>query len=156
MKVKPDMYRRILVATDGSEASYLAAKHAIELAKTLGSKIIALYVVDRSAISSLPSESLKNTIRSLLEEEGRKALEKIERMCVEAGVSAETLMSEGSPAEEIVRISEDREVNLIVLGSSIKRGLDKLLLGSVAEKVARASSIPVLIVKRTSGERNVG
>jgi len=141
------MFDRILIATDGSEHGERAAKVAVELAKLSGGSVVALYVADTSRMSHLPDDMLLYSIRELLLKEGKEAVEFVERLAREAGVKAETTIVEGSPGEEIVR-SGQANADVIVIGSVGRTGLDKFLLGSVAEKVVRNSKIPVLTVPR--------
>jgi nucleotide-binding universal stress UspA family protein len=65
----------------------------------------------------------------------------------EGGVEVEANIIEGHPADEIIKYSEKNSISLIVLGTLGKSGLDRFLLGSVAEKVVRNSKIPVLVVR---------
>ncbi len=142
------MYRRILIPTDGSEVAEKAAGHGVELAKALGSEVYALYVIDISAFTGIPAEAAWESMRFLLEEEGKKALNAVKKLCEEHGVKYELLMKEGRPAEEIVSAAEEVGAELIVMGTSGRTGLDRFLLGSVAEKVVRISSCPVMVVHR--------
>ena len=64
-----------------------------------------------------------------------------------SGVTSETLIVEGNPPGEILRIAEDEKIDTIVMGSIGKTGLEKFLMGSVAEKVVHNSNLPVLIVR---------
>jgi nucleotide-binding universal stress UspA family protein len=142
------MFDRILIATDGSEHGERAARVAVELAKLSGGSVIALYVADTSRMSHLPDDMLLYSIRELLLKEGKEAVEFVERLAREAGVKFETTIIEGSPGEEIVRSGAQANASVIVIGSVGRTGLDKFLLGSVAEKVVRNSKIPVLTVPR--------
>jgi nucleotide-binding universal stress UspA family protein len=142
------MFDRILIATDGSEHGERAARVAVELAKLSGGSVVALYVADTSRMSHLPDDMLLYSIRELLLKEGKEAVEFVERLAREAGVKAETTIVEGSPGEEIVRSGAQANAGVIVIGSVGRTGLDKFLLGSVAEKVVRNSKIPVLTVPR--------
>jgi nucleotide-binding universal stress UspA family protein len=142
------MFDRILIATDGSEHGERAARVAVELAKLSGGSVVALYVADTSRMSHLPDDMLLYSIRELLMKEGKDAVEFVERLAREAGVKVETTIVEGSPGEEIVRSGSQANAGVIVIGSVGRTGLDKFLLGSVAEKVVRNSKIPVLTVPR--------
>lgn len=64
-----------------------------------------------------------------------------------SGVTSESLIAKGDPSSEILRIAEDNKADVIVMGSIGKTGLEKFLIGSVAEKVVRNSKLPVLIVR---------
>jgi len=142
------MFEKILVATDGSEHGYRAARVALELGKISGGKVTAIYVADTVKTSHLPDDMLLFSIRELLLKEGREALKQVESLAQEKGVAFESLVVEGNPGSEIIRSAEASGMDIIILGAVGRTGLDKFLLGSVAEKVVRNSKIPVLTVPR--------
>lgn len=142
------MYEKILIPTDGSETAEFAAEHAIGLAKGIGAKLIAVYVIDVSAFAGIPTEAVWESMKGILEDEGRKSLEQIEMLAKEANVESETLVVEGSPGDEIVKAAEERGVDLIIMGTAGRTGIDKFLLGSVSEKVVRHASCPVMVVRK--------
>lgn len=142
------MFEKILVATDGSEHGYRAARVALELGKISGGKVTAIYVADTVKTSHLPDDMLLFSIRELLLKEGREALKQVESLAQEKGVAFESLVVEGNPGSEIIRYAEASGMDIIILGAVGRTGLDKFLLGSVAEKVVRNSKIPVLTVPR--------
>ena len=144
------MFERILIATDGSENSERAAKFGIELAKLAGGKLIAMYVADISRMAHLPDDMLLFSIRELLIKEGNEAVEFIEKLAIEGGVTCDKVVAEGIPSDEILDYASAEGMCIIVLGNVGRTGLDKFLLGSVAEKIVRNSKIPVLIVPRES------
>ena len=148
------MYKKILLPTDGSEYANKAAKHAIWLARLNGAELIALNVIETSSLVGLPAEDLIVRIKEMLKEEGRKSLEKISDILKESKIEGEcqkevklTLSTkEGSPSDVIINTVKDEGVDLIVMGTSGKHGLDRFLLGSVTENVVRSSRCPVLVV----------
>ncbi|MBS1193597.1 MAG: universal stress protein [Methanothrix sp.] len=142
------MFEKILVATDGSEHGYRAARVALELGKISGGKVTAIYVADTVKTSHLPDDMLLFSIRELLLKEGKEALKQVESLAQEKGVAFESLVVEGNPGSEIIRSAEASGMDIIILGAVGRTGLDKFLLGSVAEKVVRNSKIPVLTVPR--------
>jgi nucleotide-binding universal stress UspA family protein len=144
------MFEKILIATDGSENSERAAKFAIELAKLSGGKLTAMYVADISRMAHLPDDMLLFSIRELLIKEGNEAVEFIEKLASEMGVSCDKVVAEGMPSDEILSFASKEGISLIVMGNVGRTGLDKFLLGSVAEKIVRNSKIPVLTVPRES------
>ncbi|MCU0637471.1 MAG: universal stress protein [Methanothrix sp.] len=149
------MFERILIATDGSKHSEKAAEMAVEMAGLYGSKITALYVVDIGKeyaslgdLISKVSDDLIAGIRGNLQDQGERATEVVLEMAEKAGIPSTSRISEGYPAEDIVRIAEDEDAGLIVMGGMGATGLDRFLLGSVADRVVRSSRIPVLVVKK--------
>jgi nucleotide-binding universal stress UspA family protein len=142
------MFEKILVATDGSEHSERAAKIGIEIAKLSEGTVAAVYVADVSRNSHLADGLLLVSIRELLIAEGKEAVSVVEKAAKEAGVPVMSAVLEGNPGEEIADFAVKNGVSLIVMGSVGRTGLDKFLLGSVAEKVVRNSKVPVLTVPR--------
>ncbi len=140
------MFEKILAATDGSKHSEKAAKIAIDLAKLSSGTVTAIYVADTSRTSHLPDDMLLFSIRELLMKEGNEALDFVEKMAKEAGVNFEKALVEGNPGEEIIHYAVKQGMDTIIIGSVGRTGLDKFLLGSVAEKVVRNSRIPVLTI----------
>ncbi|MEE8401131.1 MAG: universal stress protein [Candidatus Hydrothermarchaeaceae archaeon] len=140
------MYKKILIPTDGSEIAEVAVKHGIGLAKDTGSKVYGLYVVDTSAFVGVPTEAIWENMKALLEEEGKKALGKVEKMAKNAKIENEVILNEGSPYKNIIKMAEEKNIDLIVMGTAGRVGLDRFLLGSVAEKAVRTAPCPVLVV----------
>ncbi len=142
------MFDKILVATDGSEHGLRAANVAIQLGKLSGGMVTAVYVADTSRTSQLPDDMLVFQIRDLLLQEGKDAGMDVEKLAKDAGVNFELVILEGNPGNEIINYAEKAGMNVIVLGTVGRTGLDRFLLGSVAEKVVRNSKVPVLTVPR--------
>jgi nucleotide-binding universal stress UspA family protein len=140
------MYDRILVPTDGSSGSRAVIEHAAELAETHGATLHALYVVNTASYASFSMESTWEGIGDMLREEGTEALEAVESIVGER-VPVETEVMEGSPSRKIVRYAEREGYDLIVMGTHGRGGIDRLLLGSVAERVVRSAEVPVLTVR---------
>jgi nucleotide-binding universal stress UspA family protein len=144
------MLRRIMVATDGSDVSLHAAEAAVNLAKIAGAGVTAIYVLDMPRLNQLHGYTsfpgLKDKLLELMRKEGEKATAEIEQMALDAGVDYDKILAEGNPAEEIIRLSLERGMDLLIMGSIGRSGLAKMLLGSVAEKVVRQSLVPVLLV----------
>lgn len=141
-------YRKILIATDGSESARRATNAAIELAHLSGAKIYAASVIDRSIYSSTPEdqgweEAMYDRFRELAEE----AVSYVEKTAKNAGLEVESILLEGHPAEEIVNFAEKNGVDLIIVGSLGKSGIERFLIGSVSENVFRNAKGPVLVVR---------
>ncbi len=147
------MYQKILLPTDGSKYAEKAAEHAIWIAGQSGADVIALNVVDTSSLVGLPAEDLTVRVTEILKEEAKKSLDIIEEMMSEL-IKTQDLKNiklikeskEGSPADVILKTVEKEGIDLIVMGTSGKHGLDRFLLGSVTEKVVRSAKCPVLAV----------
>ena len=140
------LYEKILIATDGSEYTKNAIEYGIDLAKNTGAKLLTIYVVDTAAFASIPMDAAWESMYELLKQEGDLAIKYVAQRAESEGLKAEGNLIEGHPADEIIKYSENNSVSLIVMGTLGKSGLDRFLLGSVAEKVVRNSKIPVLVV----------
>lgn len=142
------MYSKILLPTDGSKQANKAAEHAIWIARESGAEIIALTVMETSSLVGLPADDLIIRLREMLEEEASRSLEAVKKLVEESGADIKLTVrtDEGSPADAILRTVEKEGVDLVVMGTSGKHGLDRFLLGSVAEKVVRSAGCPVLVV----------
>lgn len=141
------MYDRILVPTDGSAGSRRAIAHAIELAGAHEATVDALYVVNTVSFTSLPMEASWEGVNDLLRDEGEDAIAEVERLCDDRDVDVRRVVLEGSPSREIVTYAEREGCDLIVMGTHGRGGIDRLLLGSVAERVVRSSHVPVLTLR---------
>ncbi len=140
-------YERILVPTDGSVGVERAIRHAVDLAVEHGAEVNALYVVNSGAYVGTPMESAGQGVDQLLREEAEKAVEEVAAVCDDYEVPVETAILNGSPSREIVQYAEAEDCDLIVMGTHGRGGIDRLLLGSVAEKVVRSSTVPVLTIR---------
>lgn len=154
------MYKKILLPTDGSKNSERAIKHALTIAKHEGSEIVILNVVDSIYLTGLPEEELMTQTELLLEEESVKILDNIKKTIEENSeieydesikLTPKTI-SEGNAADIILKISEEDNIDLIVIASSGKHMLDRFLLGSVTEKVVRHSNVPVMVIPNNENE----
>ncbi len=142
------MFEKILAATDGSEHGLRAAEVALELGKISGGKVTAIYVADTERTAHLPDDMLLFSIRGLLLNEGEDAVKQVEKLAEKMGVDFESVVVEGHPADEIINYAKKEGMSVVILGAVGRTGLDKFLLGSVAEKVVHNSRIPVLTVPR--------
>ncbi|MCS3924222.1 universal stress protein [Methanosalsum natronophilum] len=148
------IYKNILIATDGSEHSENTIKYGVELAKLSGARLFAVYVVDTGAFASIPMDAEWEMMYSLLQDEGKKATERVEEMSNEYGVEVEQVLLDGQPAHEIIDFAEKNNISVIIMGTHGKSGLDRFLLGSVAERVIRSSDIPVFVVRMSDDDND--
>ncbi|ABK13818.1 MAG: universal stress protein [Methanothrix sp.] len=143
------MYKRILIATDGSDKSRLAAEEGLELAKALGAEVLALYVVNEVVIASAVRQlgADKKEVEAKLQRQGEKALDDIKEMGEKLGVKVETVIRIGAPANVIIDVARTENIDCIVMGSHGESGVSKLLIGSVVQKVLYWATTPVLVVR---------
>ena len=144
------MYDDILVPTDGSPASDAAIDHAIDLADRYGARLHALYVVDGSAYSTLEAGS--EVVIDALESEGEQATDRVADAAAAAGVETTTTVTSGTAYRAIREYADEQAVDMIVMGTHGRKGLDRYLLGSVTERVVRTADVPVLTVRQPSDE----
>ena len=144
-------FNKILVPTDGSEYTKAAARKAMELAKLSGGKITALYVMDQTIFTNVPMDTAVMNVYRTLETEGNSALDFIKNLGEEYDVEVEIKLVEGIPVKIILEMS--KEYDIIVIGTLGRTGMSKLLMGSVSEKVVRASKCPVMVVRSPEADK---
>jgi nucleotide-binding universal stress UspA family protein len=135
-----------MIATDGSKPVRKAIETGIDIAKLSGAKIYAVYVIVPTTHSARDFGWEKASMEHF-RKEGEKATGFVEDAAKAADVEVESLLLEGQPAEKIIEFAEQNDIEMIVMGTLGKTGLDRFLLGSVAENVVRHSKIPVLVVR---------
>jgi nucleotide-binding universal stress UspA family protein len=158
-------YNRILIPHDGSEMSDKALNHAIYLSKISGAEIVIIYVVkhihnvDSSTVMATSKEeggreeevqkSKKEGFEITIEGEVKEMIEERMRFCKQAGIKNQVSykIQTGKPVDEIVKLSEDMNVDLIVMASSKIPSLARGLLGSTTRKVIDKVEKPVLVVR---------
>ncbi len=138
------MYDDVLLPTDGSAGIEAVIDHAGTLAAKHDATLHALYVVDTASLMDIPMEATMDGVSQALEQEGESALRQVQRRTNDAPV--ETELIEGSPAREITSYATENPCDLIVMGTHGRSGVDRLLLGSVAERVVRSAPVPVMTV----------
>lgn len=143
-----DIFKKILIATDGSENARNAVFYGLELAKMAGAEVYTLYVIsDEHASTARKVMGWTESIEKYLADRGEIATASVEKIGKEAGVKVESVFSKGNPAEEILDYAEKNGIDLVVMGTQGLTGIKKFLIGSVAENVLRHSNIPVMVVR---------
>ena len=140
--------KRILCPTDLSDAAEPAVEQASRLAGTLGAEVVLLYVASEAPLWNEPLYT--RAVRRAFEAQRRwaeNALAGRVAALAAAGVPARSLVRTGLAWEEIVRAASEEQADMIVMGTHGRSGLDRLLLGSVAERVVRQAPCPVLTVR---------
>lgn len=145
------MYRRILVPIDGSETSGRALQEAIKLADReaqlrLVYVLEEIYLLDAEGYAYIDYAALQQAVRNT----GARTLALAAEKVRQSGAAAETALLEASGeriASVIVSEAQQWKADLIVIGTHGRSGLNRLLLGSVAEGVVRVASVPVLLVR---------
>jgi nucleotide-binding universal stress UspA family protein len=149
------MYRHILVPTDGSPLSLKAAKAAAGIAKDLGARITAVFVVEpfepywTAEIRALAPDPIgAREYEKISKKRGDAALKKVVAIAQKAGVACATLIeNDPAPWKVIVRTAKAKKCDLIAMSSNGRRGLEALLLGSQTSKVLTHAKVPVLVCR---------
>jgi nucleotide-binding universal stress UspA family protein len=145
------MFKHILLATDGSAASEHAAQLAVELARTHGAKLTALYVVDPYPYLSIGETNPLGfqAYMSAAQEHAAQAHAKVAALCqIEPPIALQVRLVEDVTASSgIVQSAISEDADLIVVGSHGRTGMSRIMLGSVAAKVVAESRLPVLVAR---------
>ena len=142
------MYEKILVPLDGSTLAEQAIRHAREIARGTRSEILLMQAVN-FPLPVVPEAVLMPDAEWLDEarKEAARYLEGIAAPLREAGMRVRTLLDERPPADAILHVARREEIDLIVMSTHGRGGLSRVLMGSVAESVFRATSRTVMLVK---------
>lgn len=145
------MFEKILVPTDGSELSGKAVQAAVDFGREKGGKLVGFSMAEEYPYSPLAESAFltdSETWRKENEAVARGSLERFEAATRAAGVGSETTMATGSDAaEEIVRAADKLGCDAIFMASHGRHGVDRLLLGSVTQKVLLKSKLPVVVFR---------
>jgi nucleotide-binding universal stress UspA family protein len=138
---------KILVPIDGSDYSIRAAEYALGIAKAQGAEVVLVYVVDELVVDQFSSAAEKSAIEAQLKNDGQHATRYAEGLMEKAGVKSSSMLLKGRPFEQIVNTTKSFNIDLVVMGTYGRRGAERILIGSVAERVIEYSPCPVLVVK---------
>ena len=132
-----DLFERIMIPTDGSKFADRSEDVAMEIAKKFNSTVIAVHIIDEKLI--YPFE--------VLEDEGKSILKKVKDKAEKEDLAIEDVLIVGSPIHDMAKIVKKTKSDLVVIGTHGKTGLEKLILGSVAENALKTVQVPLLLVK---------
>ncbi len=138
------MYDRILFPTDGGEAAEAVLDHVVDVAAASDATLYVLYVANSNENSVT---RVGGDVVDALEEEGERVVEEAAERAAERGVDVVTDVEQGDPSATIVEYADFRDVDLVAMATHGRRGLDRMLLGSVTERVMRQAAAPVLTVR---------
>ncbi|MCE0724450.1 MULTISPECIES: universal stress protein [Legionella] len=142
------MYKQIMVAVNDTKASVLALKEAIKVAKSQGSKICVIHIIDTLYEGDVDRE----TFVELTRKQGQEVLDSMKKILSRSKVEFEMKLTELTPskaqiAEKLVDEARGLSADLIVIGTQGRRGIHHILTGSIAEEVIRISKTPVLLIR---------
>jgi nucleotide-binding universal stress UspA family protein len=139
------MYETILVPTDGSEGANAAAQHAVDIASRYDATLHALYVVD-VRMSPISTEMDRDEVIQLIDQSGERPTTPVLDQAEEKDTPATEAIRLGVPHEIIREYIDENDVDLVVMGTHGRTGLEHTLLGSTTERVVRTVDVPVLTV----------
>ncbi|NKE36654.1 universal stress protein [Natronococcus sp. JC468] len=138
------MFETVVIATDGSDSVNRAVDVALDLAEKFDAEIHVLSVIDASEVDASP-EQLREELRTALETTADAALASVEDRTDD---DVTTAVREGRPAGEICEYARAVDADVVATGTRGRHGENRLLLGSVAERVVRRSPAPVMTVRQ--------
>ena len=148
------MYKKILLPTDGSENAKRAAEQAFQIGSRSGSEVLVLYVIETPRFGGIRSVN-KTELRKELEQDVQRVFDEYSNILAgirdrgkcQKDVKLDLMFQEGSPADKILKIIDVENIDLVVMGTSGRHGVNRFLLGSVAENTMRSAQCPVLVVR---------
>ena len=147
------MYQTLVVPTDGNEHAERAAEHALNIARVFDATVHLVNVVDMQSEAGLFSAGgVTEQFRERLEDEARETISDVEDLA-EPGDDVRTAVVEGKPSKGILDYADENDADIVFMGTHGRTGLDRYVTGSVTERVARQSDVPVFTVRAT--ERSV-
>ena len=147
------MFKHILISTDGSPVSNKAAKAGVALASALGAKVTAYYTVEQlqpvyADEGYMMNQKMIEGIEDSARQAGQKRVDAIGKMAKVAGVPFASVVTKAyTPYEGIIAAAKKRKCDAIFMASHGRRGLSKLIMGSVTQKVLTHSRIPVVVYR---------
>lgn len=157
MQTETSIYRNILVPVDGSAPASLGLREAVKLAKSHGSRLRLVHVVNEIVITSQvfgAATPYPSDLFARMRADGEKILQDAESLARSQGVEAERILlesAEGPAADQIITHAEQWPAELIVMGTHGRRGVRRMVMGSDAEQIVRRSAVPVLLVRGADG-----
>ncbi|WP_213764159.1 universal stress protein [Caballeronia sp. dw_19] len=149
------MFKRIVVAIDGSHTSRRAFESALELAATHGAVLQPYYVVANASVYYDVPGYDPSSLRDELVDEGAKLASEANAEMKQRGVQGAVVIAEGSSVDDVAEMVLAAAVafnaELLVMGTHGRKGFQRLLLGSVAERCLRQATLPVLLIPAAAG-----
>ena len=143
-------YGDILVPTDGSERATAAVGHALAVAGAFGSTVHAVSIVNVGDIATGADVTVPQDLLAEFEDAATEATEAVAREAEDAGLDTVTEVRTGRPKQDLLNYIAEFDIDLVVMGTHGRTGLDRVLLGSTAEALLRRAEIPVLTVSEPS------
>ena len=144
------MFKKILYPTDFSDVSKKAIDYIKQLKEGGSETVIVLHVLDERGMTAIERYATGDSmeIEQRIMDDAKHELKVIENELKKSGFKVKSMIRRGVPLLEILKVEEEENVSVIVIGSHGKSNLEEMFLGAVSEKVARKCKSPVLIIKR--------
>ena len=145
------MFEKILYPTDFSDVAVRALKYVKGLKASGAKEVIVLHVNDErgnESVARILGESQFNKLNKSKMEETAQKLKSVEKELIDAGLKVRLRVETGMPVREILRVEDEENVSVTVIGSHGRSNLEEIFLGSVSEKVLRKSKQPLFVIKR--------
>ena len=145
------MFEKILCPTDFSDVAVKALEYVKRLKASGAKEVIVLHVNDErgnESVVRILGGSQFNKLNEKKMEETERKLKDVEKELVDAGLKVKLRIETGMPVREILRVEDEENVSVTVIGSHGRSNLEEIFLGSVSEKVIRKSKQPVFVIKR--------
>ena len=143
-------YKQILIGTDGGDLMAPVYDHAAYVARITDATVHIAYVLDVAGFTAYPIDASWENMYDVLLDEGKQIVANAKKQLASLGVKENLIITavlDGHPAEELDNYAATHDVDLIIIGSHGRKGLDRLLIGSVADKVIRGAKVPVLVIR---------
>ena len=150
------MYKKIMVPLDGSQIAECVIPHIEAIAKKSAAKVELVTVIEPLDIPTrgqiaISDDEIKQ-IEAAGKKEANKYLDQVSDRLTKAGIKIDTVILSGKAADRLTRYAVNNGVDLIIMATHGRSGISKLFWGSVAEKILRATDIPVLLIKTATCE----
>lgn len=142
------IYNTILVPIDGSEYSKKSLKKAVSFAKMNNCKLLVMNVTEKSIHYGIQYQRAAQYIHEVLKEESKEIIEDAKTIVntLDQDIEVEYKIYDGLPASTILDVSIKENVDLIIIGTAGRTGVDRFLIGSITEKIIKSSAIDVLVI----------
>ena len=124
-----------------------AAEYGVSVAKMLKAEITVVFVIDLVALDQIAPNRDRDDVENELKRDGEKYLKYVQGIAQNESIKVSLLLAKGRPYEQIVHLAKGLKMDLIVMGTYGRRGTERILIGSVAERVIEYATCPVLVLR---------
>jgi len=150
------IFDTLLIPTDGSDPAEAAARRGFDLADALGASVHLISVADSSVATGTGYSGDSASVRERLRHRASARVASLREVAADRGLEVTGGVREGIPAKEIVDCADERRVDAVVVGTAGRGGVARAIVGSVADKVVRTASVPVVTITPTAAEHEGG